>query len=144
MSIGRCNVEGYTDPTPYHALTSVCRDEKRRDSYKKLIFVSSPFAGDVERNIENARKFSRMVVDNGAIPITPHLLFPQFLDDNNHEERTLGINFGLRLLVKCDEIWVFGRTITQGMRVELAVAKRKRVKVRYFDENGTEDRLCRS
>ena len=41
------------------------------------------YAGDVTANVENARRYSRFAVDAGYIPIAPHLLFPQFLNDDN-------------------------------------------------------------
>ena len=34
-------------------------------------------------------------VDAGYIPIAPHLLFPQFLDDNKPKERELGLFSGM-------------------------------------------------
>jgi hypothetical protein len=50
------------------------------------------------------------------MPIAPHLLFPQFLDDNCPVEREKGLAFGLALLEKADELWVFGTHQSEGMR----------------------------
>ena len=143
MGIDMRNDEGYLDLTAFHALNSIRREEKRVEQYKKLVFVSSPFAGDINNNVKNAKKYSRFVIDRGAIPFAPHLLFPLFLDDSNAFERSLGIHFGTRLLAKCDEMWVFGLTITPGMRRELAEAKTHRMKIRYFDADCQEVVKCR-
>ena len=83
----------------------------------KKIFICSPYAGDIKKNTELAKIYAKYVIDKGYLPIAPHLYFTQFL--NEETERDLGINLGLELLKECDEIWVFGDIISQGMRKEL-------------------------
>ena len=39
------------------------------------------------------------------------------------------------LLGKCEELWVFGKLVTEGMSAEIAKAKRKNMKIRYFTED---------
>lgn len=115
-------------------------NEKKQPSlnYRPLVYVCSPYAGDIEANIENARKYSRFVVDMGCIPVTPHLLYPQFLDDAVAEERNLGMFFGYVLMDKCREIWVFGETISSGMAAEISRARLKGYQIRYFTSDLTE------
>lgn len=133
MNINKYNSEGYHDPTPYEALLEIER-AAQKTGYKPLVYICSPFAGDVKRNIERARGYSRFAVTKGAIPIAPHLLFPQFLDDSDQEERKLGLFMGIVLLGKSKELWCFGRKHSSGMKIELEKAKQKNIKVRYFDE----------
>ena len=71
-------------------------------------------------------------MDEGYIPIAPHLLFPQFLDDTNPKERELGLFFGDALMSKCSEVWVFGNYISEGMKAEINRAKWKNYRLRYF------------
>ena len=132
----RLNSEGYRDPTAAQAIAAVTRAEKAqaKKSYKPLVFVCSPLAGDMERNIKNARRYCRFTVDKGAIPLAPHLLYPQFLEDGNPAERELGLFFGLVLLGKCDELWAFGGVATEGMRAELAKARKRGLPVRYYND----------
>lgn len=73
-----------------------------------------------------------MAYEKGYLPIAPHLLFPQFLDDEKEEERQAGIQMGLDLLLYCDEVWVFGG-ITEGMLTEIAVAAGHGKRVRAMD-----------
>ena len=82
--------------------------------------------------LENARRYSRFAVDAGYIPIAPHLLFPQFLSDDNPKERQLGLLFGNALMSKCSEVWVFGEYISSGMEAEIRRAKWKNYRLRYF------------
>ena len=102
--------------------------------YRPLVCISSAFAGDVAGNIKKARKYCRFAVNQGQIPVAPHLLFPQFMDDGDPTERELAMFFGQVLLGKCKELWVFGE-ISEGMKQEIEVAKRRRQPIRYFNSN---------
>ena len=135
MSISKKNAEGYADPTAYQALTSVLREEKAktRAANRPLVFICSPYAGDVKQNVKNARRYSRFAVEQGAIPVTPHLLYTQFMDDNDKAERELGLLFGKVLLSKCDEVWVFGNKLSSGMKQETVKARTWGKPVKYFD-----------
>ena len=132
MAISKFNSEGYYDPTTYEALSKVEREEKTA-RYRPLVYICSPFSGDVSGNIERAKKYSRYAVDSKAIPIAPHLLFPQFMSDD--AERELALFMDVVLLGKCEELWVFGELVTEGMSAEIAKAKRKNMKIRYFTED---------
>ena len=94
MSIDKCNSEGYSDPTAHEALTKIWNEERAAKPYRPLVYICSPYSGDVENNVAAARRYSRFAVDNNTIPITPHLLYPQFLDDTDPCERELGMAFG--------------------------------------------------
>ena len=132
MTISKFNSEGYYDPTTYEALSKVEREEKAA-RYRPLVYICSPFSGDISGNIERAKKYSRYAVDSKAIPIAPHLLFPQFMSDD--AERELALFMDMVLLGKCEELWVFGELVTEGMSAEIAKAKRKNMKIRYFTEH---------
>lgn len=142
MGVNIKNAEGYYDPTTFEALTNIVREEKQKErdlkKFRPLVYICSPFSGDVRGNTEAAKKYSRFAVNAGYIPVTPHLLYPQFLDDNLKEERELGLLFGKVLLDKCDQIWVCGNTVSEGMKAEIERAERKRYIIRYFTSNMTE------
>lgn len=135
MSINKFNSEGYYDPTTYEALTNIEQEERALRAFRPIVYICSPYAGDVDGNIKAAQRYSRFAVDNGYIPVAPHLLFPQFLDDNNPKERQLGLFFGNALMSKCAEVWVFGSNISAGMETEIKRAKWKDYRLRYFTEN---------
>jgi len=42
---------------------------------------------------------------------------------------------GISLLWVCDEVWVFGNQITDGMKKEIRFAEKLNIKVRYISEN---------
>ena len=134
MSVNKFNPEHYYDPTPYEALKKVEKEE-RKAAFRPIIYVCSPFSGNVRSNIEKAKDYCRFVINNGGIPLAPHLLFPQFLSDDVPEERELAIFMDIALLSKCAELWVFGDTVSSGMSIEINKAKKKRQKIRYFNSN---------
>jgi len=98
----------------------------------KLIFICSPFAGDMEGNTIRARRYCRFAMEQGHLPFAPHLLFPQFLDDTDPEERMQGINMGLSVLGYCSELWAFGPEPSPGMVVEMDWAGKLGIPIRRF------------
>ncbi len=100
---------------------------------RPLIYICSPLRGDVERNIQKAIGYSRYVYSQGGIPLAPHVIFTAFLDDNIPEERVAGISMGLELLTKCDEMWVFGDKVSEGMEKEIGRAKELGLKVKRLN-----------
>jgi hypothetical protein len=96
---------------------------------RKLALIASPYAGDVEHNIDMAKRYCRHALESGCDFIAVHLMYPQVLNDANPEERQRGIRMGLRLLAECDELWVCGDKITEGMRTEIAEAQRLGIRV---------------
>ena len=136
MNIERRNSEGYADPTAFEAMTKITKEEKAKNSaFRPLVYICSPYSGEIETNVEAAKRYSRLAVDKGCIPLTPHLLFPQFLDDDIPEERELGLFFGNILMSKCSEVWVFGERISAGMESEIKRARWKNYRLRYFSES---------
>jgi len=136
MSISMFNAEGYHDPTTYEALSNWEREEKMKArSYRPLVFICSPFSGDVAENIEKARRFCRFAVEQGTIPFAPHLFYPQFLDDQDTEQRELGLFFGTVWLRKCNALWFFGDRISAGMKREIHAAWRHGIQIKQFNNN---------
>jgi len=131
----RFNDKGYYDPTAYEALKKITveeREARRKENYRPMVYICSPFSGDIEGNTKKARTYCRFAVVKRTIPIAPHLLFPQFMSEEH--ERNLALFMGIVLLSKCDEVWVFGDRISEGMSKEIEKAKIWRKKIRRFTE----------
>ena len=134
MSVDKFNSEGYYDPTAYEAMSTVEKEERALRAFRPIVYICSPYAGEIEKNVKAAQEYSRFAVEKGYIPRAPHLLFPQFLNDANPKERQLGLFFGNALMSKCSEVWVFGSHISAGMEAEINRAKWKNYRLRYFTE----------
>ena len=91
----------------------------------KKVFICSPYRSkdNKEKNIVTAQKACKAALKKGYLPYAPHLYFPQFLSDSDPQQRELGIMFGLSWLADCDELWVIGDIITEGMQREINSAE---------------------
>lgn len=130
MGISKFNSEGYLDLTAHEAVRNI---EKEQKKWRPLVYICSPYSGDVEGNTKKARQYSRFAVDHGAIPLAGHLLFPQFLSETT--ERELALFMDMVLMGRCEEVWAFGEKHTSGMAAEIAKAKKRNMKIRYFTED---------
>lgn len=98
---------------------------------RPMVYICSPLRGDYDNNIDNAISYSCAAFTRGYIPITPHIYFTRFLNDDNEMERAVAMDAGLQLLRMCSEVWVFGLDDpSEGMQAEIAFAIRNGIKVR--------------
>lgn len=84
--------------------------------------------GNIAENVRKAQAFCAAAIASHAIPVCPHYFFSKLLDERYPADRNLGIEMGIELLKKCDEIWVFGEP-SEGMRAEIEEAKSLRLPV---------------
>ena len=96
----------------------------------KLVYIASPYAGDVEGNVAFAKAACRYAAAKGYTPVAVHLMYPQFLDDRVPKERKAGLKMGRRVLAACEEIWLCGERMSSGMKAEEAEAKRLGIPIR--------------
>ena len=84
----------------------------------KIVFICHPFQNKKE-NLEKTKEFCKLAIKEDCNPISPALLYSQFLDDSDYGERTTGRECGLELVAFCDELWICGNLITAGMEKEI-------------------------
>ena len=104
---------------------------------KPVAYICCPYSGDVEENTKVARRYARFAAEQGRAPLAVTLMLPQFVDEAT--ERELALRIGETILFRCDEVWVCGDRISEGMRSEIRSAQQKGILVRYFNE---EDIKC--
>lgn len=97
---------------------------------KPLVYLASPYRGNRDQHEAFARMALYYAIQSGAVPIAPHLLYPQVLDDSLAEERALGITLDLALLNRCDALWLCGDEISAGMELELEEARKEGIPCR--------------
>lgn len=100
----------------------------------KKVYICAPLSGDVQDNLEKAKRYSEYALKCGAAPVTPHF-YAMCLNDSIPKEREMGIAAGLSLLWFCDEVWVFGDETTEGMAQEIKLAHNLNIKVRIIKEH---------
>lgn len=106
----------------------------------KLVILESPYAGDIEKNVSYARSCIKDCLLRGEAPIASHLLYtqPGILDDNDAEERSLGIASGLAWLAVAEyTVAYIDLGISSGMKfgIDKALEKGKRVEYRTLGDS---------
>ena len=109
--------------TRLHTITQKIPHEK---TGMKLVIIESPYAGDIPRNVEYARRCVRDSLNRGEAPIASHLLYtqPGILRDKIPEERQWGIDAGLawrRVADLCAVYTDFG--VSRGMQYGIKAAQ---------------------
>ena len=103
-----------------------------RNKDSPVVYICSRYRGDIAHNMAMARRYSRFAADRGCVPLTPHLWLPQFLSEETEREKAISMD--LRLLERCDELWVCGDEISEGMAREIAHADETGIPVRHITE----------
>lgn len=67
---------------------------------------------------------------HGAIPINPFLAFGFFLGERVNRELVRQANEAL--VLRCDQLWVFGRELSNGVLREISLAARAGKPIRFF------------
>ncbi|MCB4358448.1 DUF7768 domain-containing protein [Quatrionicoccus australiensis] len=100
----------------------------------RLVILESPYAGDVQSNIEYARLCLRDSLMRGEAPIASHLLYtqPGVLDDEKPDERMHGINAGLAWKSVADASVVYTDLgITSGMEYGIKAAQQAGINIEF-------------
>ena len=119
--------------------------EEIEEKYK-FVYICHPVKGDCkvsyEENILDIKKTCRNICieEKGIIPVTPYLSFLQYLNDNNKEERALGLKYDLEFikmvsLVPDSELWVYGHKISKNMEKEIRLSLHLKLPVYTKNEN---------
>ena len=99
-------------------------------TFNKMVFICSRYRGDVHLNILTAKYLCMAAAKQGLVPVAPHLLYPQFLNDEDEMERATGMSCGMLLLARCDEMWVYAHAgISGGMLAEIEQAARRDIPI---------------
>lgn len=100
-------------------------NEKNVDKVSmEKVYVCSQYGtrGNRETNLEFAKLFCGAVIEEGKIPICPHLFYSQVLNDEVESQRAAGLRIGLELLEDCSELRIFSR-LSDGMKGEILKAE---------------------
>jgi hypothetical protein len=84
-----------------------------------VTFIQSPYAGDVDRNVRYAKLACLDSIARGETPFASHLLYTQFLNDRDPEQRAKGLQFERKLFSSMSDAQVAVYTdlgISRGMQ----------------------------
>lgn len=98
----------------------------------KRVFLVSPYAGQVERNLRYLEACMWDCLAREEAPFAAHRLFPGVLDDGKQDERSMGIRAGLAWLDAADVLVAYTDLgISKGMREEIAAATAAELPIEY-------------
>lgn len=99
----------------------------------KKVYICAPLGGNVAENLEKVKTYAKYALMCGTAPVVPHF-YALCLDDNNQTEREIGLAAGLSLLWFCDEMWIFGDEVTEGMRGEIQFCQNLNIKMKNISD----------
>lgn len=100
----------------------------------KKVYICAPLGGNISENLRKVRRYTEYALKCGTAPVVPHF-YAECLDDSIPKEREIGMAAGLSLLWFCDEMWIFGDEVTEGMTAEIQFCKNLNVKTRIIRES---------
>lgn len=93
----------------------------------KLCVLETPYAGDIESNVEYAQKCMHDMLLRHEAPYASHLLYtqPNVLDDLVPEERELGIyaGFAFKHMEGMHTVFYIDKGMSRGMKLALNYCK---------------------
>jgi hypothetical protein len=102
---------------------------------RKVVYVAMS-----NRNFHWRMHVTKFVLDEGCVPLNPFMLFDYYLMHTvNKDTVREAMN---NLLVKSDEVWVFGR-MSLGVEVQVGIAKRLKKPLRFYDISELPERFAR-
>lgn len=102
----------------------------------RLVVIESPYAGDVVGNLAYLNRCIRECALRGDSPYASHLMLTTALDDNEPDERALGIELGLAFRRAVDmRIFYINLGWSHGMLAAVSLYRRERLpyEVRRID-----------
>lgn len=106
----------------------------------KKVYICAPLGGNIKENFRKALNYSKYALKCGTAPVVPHF-YTLCLNVNDTAERKIGIEAAQSLLWFCDELWVFGEEITEGMQKEIDFFEALNCRVRYVKDYEVEKTL---
>ena len=91
----------------------------------KLCYICSPLRWDIEKNLKYAKQLAIDITMEWYIPIVPHLYFTTFLNDENEDERKMGMKMGLDILKLCSYYYIWDAYwISPWMKEEIKLSEK--------------------
>lgn len=91
----------------------------------KIAYVAHPIGGNVEKNLNLLKDviWDINCSEPNTVPFAPYIADVISMDDDNPKDRAKGIKNNMHLLQFCDELRLYGNTISKGMISEIERAK---------------------
>lgn len=104
----------------------------------KTRYVISRYSGtrrEVKFNVRVARYMAKKLLNDGYLPVVPHIYFTQFLDDKNYYDHKKGTETAMDLLKVSNRavVIIVDGIISEGMRAEIEYADELKIPYRVIN-----------
>ena len=99
----------------------------------KKVYICAPLTDQPTIDLAQAKRYAGYALKCGTAPIVPHF-YAECSPGTNKQLRQLIQATALSLIWVCDEVWVFGDQLTDGMSTEIRHAKALNINIRTFSD----------
>jgi hypothetical protein len=102
-----------------------------KDAIGRVIYMAHPVNGDVEGNLKRAKIWLKHLTEGNpwVAFIAQWIVECEIWDDSNAADREIGLKRCLAAVERCDELWLVGTSMSNGMALEAAHAVECGIKV---------------
>lgn len=103
----------------------------------KQVYICHYYGKDPETSFKEVARICKEIVENepNVLPMGPQIYFNHFISENGYREYIM--DMCLNMVVRCDELWVYGDEISSGMAEEISLALYKEIPVVYREIEST-------
>lgn len=105
---------------------------------KEMYYICSPYKNENKIKMACNQLRAKHLCEEieelipGCKAVAPHAWLPFLLDDTIPEQREVAIKFGIDLLTLCKCLVICGDKVTEGMRNEIAFARKNNIKILHY------------
>jgi hypothetical protein len=97
------------------------------------------FTGQSKRFFYCREAVCQFAFSHGVVPINPFMAFGYYLGERTDRNTVRRANDAL--VLRCDELWVFGRDLADGVLNEITLAARAHKPIRFFSIDDRPERI---
>ena len=103
----------------------------------KVIYMAHKVSGDVENNLAKAKLWLRWIEKHHDVAVVASWITEcEVWDDDNLEHRAAGLRRDFAVIERCDELWLMGDRVSDGMKKETDHAEKHGLVVRNMTNFG--------
>lgn len=99
----------------------------------KKVYICAPLTDQPTIDLAQAKRYAEYALKCGTAPVVPHF-YAECISGTCKQLRELIQATALSLIWVCDEVWVFGDQLTDGMSAEIHHAKLLNINIRTFSD----------
>lgn len=99
----------------------------------KKVYICAPLTDQPTIDLAQAKRYAGYALKCGTAPVVPHF-YAECISGTRKQLRELIRATALSLIWVCDEVWVFGDQLTDGMSAEIRHAKLLNINIRTFSD----------